>query len=129
MAARDEQVAVHVEGDGVGGIFGERRVGRAEIAASPRKNLSGYARTKHYNTNITIDLAGDEAAGTCSLIAVHLLDPAHPSAHADAGAVYHFRCVRTHTGWLFTHVRAEITWTAGVPLFAGLPPGDPAPSG
>lgn len=104
--------------DGVFEILGERRVGRAAIADGPRGRLARYARTRHHNTNITIDVAADAATARSSLLAVHLPDLAQPAVHADAGADYHYRLVRTPEGWRFAHVRVEITWTAGLPLFA-----------
>jgi uncharacterized protein (TIGR02246 family) len=107
--------------DGTFEIFGQQRVGRTAIADGPSKNLARYARTQHYNTNITVDVAGDEATARSSLLAIHVPDLSDPAAHADAGAAYHYRCVRTPDGWAFAHVRVEVTWTAGLSLFAGLP--------
>lgn len=111
--------------DGVFEILGQRRVGRTAIADGSVK-IARYARTQHYNTNIVVDVHGDEATARSSLLAIHVPDAAKPHEHADVGAVYHYRCVRSPEGWLFSHVRVEVTWTAGLPLFAGLPADPPA---
>ncbi|MGP4112125.1 nuclear transport factor 2 family protein [Streptomyces sp. 4N509B] len=111
--------------DGVFEILGQRRVGPTEIAAAPARNLARYARTQHHNTNVTVEVDGDEATATSSVLAVHVPDAADPGTHTDVGGVYHYRCRRTPEGWRFAHVRLEVTWTAGPPLFSGLP--DPRP--
>jgi hypothetical protein len=67
---------------------------------------------------------GDEATARSSLMAIHIPVLDDLSAHADIGAMYHYRCIRTPDGWLFSHVRVEIMWTGGLPLFAGLPPAE-----
>jgi uncharacterized protein (TIGR02246 family) len=104
--------------DGVFEIFGQQRVGRTAIADGPSQGLARYDRTHHYNTNITIDVNGDEATARSSLLAIHVPDLSDPTVHADAGAVYDYRCVRTPDGWAFAHVRVHVTWSAGLSLFA-----------
>jgi uncharacterized protein (TIGR02246 family) len=102
--------------DAVFEIFGQRRVGRADIAAGPARDLVRFDRTQHFNTNHMVEVDGDAAVARCSLLAVHIPDATQPDQHADVGAVYHYDCVREADGWRFRHVRLEILWTAGIPF-------------
>ncbi|MFZ0386830.1 MAG: nuclear transport factor 2 family protein [Solirubrobacteraceae bacterium] len=108
--------------DGVFEIMGQRRIGHAEIAAGPERDLGGFARTQHFSTNHTIELAGDSATATHDLLAVHVPDAGRPDEHADIGGLYRCQCTRTAEGWRFEHVALEICWTAGQQF--GLQPPD-----
>jgi hypothetical protein len=102
--------------DGVFEIMGQRRTGRAAIAAGPARDLGVFARTQHFLTNHTIELANDTATATHYLFAVHILDAGRPDEHADIGGQYRCQCTRTAEGWRFEHVELEIWWTAGQQL-------------
>jgi hypothetical protein len=99
--------------DGVFEIMGNQRVGRAEIAAGPARDLGGFARTQHLSSNHVIELAQDTATARHYLFAVHVPDADRPAEHADIGGQYTCQCVRTPEGWRFQSVALEIWWTAG----------------
>jgi uncharacterized protein (TIGR02246 family) len=99
--------------DGVFEIMGQRRTGRAEIAAGPARDLGGFGRTQHFSSNHVIELARDTATARHYLLAVHVPDAARPAEHADIGGQYTCDCVRTAEGWRFRSVSLEIWWTAG----------------
>jgi SnoaL-like domain len=98
--------------DGEFEIMGQRRVGRAEIAAGPRRGLSKFARLQHI-ANETIDVDGDQASGQWYLFAVHVPSGARPDEHADIGGCYRFRALRTAAGWRFSEVLLDVLWNAG----------------
>jgi uncharacterized protein (TIGR02246 family) len=100
--------------DGEFEIMGHRRVGRAEIAAGPARDLVKFHRTQHYSTNHRIQIDGDRATASHYLLAVHIPDSARPSEHADIGGRYLCECRRTPAGWRFTEVRLEVWWTRGI---------------
>jgi uncharacterized protein (TIGR02246 family) len=99
--------------DGVFEIFGQRRVGRAEIAAGPARDLTRFDRTQHFSTNHVIAVDGDEATARSYLFGVHLPDAAQPGRHADIGGSYRCACRRTDEGWKFSHVALDVWWNAG----------------
>ncbi len=99
--------------DGVFEIMGQRRTGRAEIGAGPARDLEVFARTQHFSTNHTIELAGDTATATHYLLGVHIPDADRPDEHADIGGQYRCHCTRTPQGWRFHSVELEIWWTSG----------------
>jgi uncharacterized protein (TIGR02246 family) len=100
--------------DGVFEILGQRRVGRAEIAAGPARDLTRYEHTQHYSTNHWIDVDGDRAAASHHLLAIHVPDAARPGQHADMGGRYVCECRRTEEGWRFSEVRLEVWWSGGI---------------
>jgi uncharacterized protein (TIGR02246 family) len=100
--------------DGAFEIFGQRRVGREEIAAGPARDLSRFDRTQHFSTNHVVVVDGDTATASSYMLAVHIPDGGDPSVHADIGGSYRCECVRTAAGWRFRHVALEVWWTAGV---------------
>jgi uncharacterized protein (TIGR02246 family) len=100
--------------DGAFEIMGQRRVGRAEIAAGPARDLTRFARTQHYSTNHRIEVDGDRATASHYLLAVHVPDADRPGEHADVGGRYMCECRRTSEGWRFSEVRLEIWWTRGI---------------
>jgi uncharacterized protein (TIGR02246 family) len=102
--------------DGVFEILGQRRVGRAEIAAGPERDLTRFDRTQHFSTNHVIAIDGDAATARSYLLAVHLPHANQPAVHTDIGGCYHCTCRRTDEGWRFTHVRLEVWWSAGTPF-------------
>jgi uncharacterized protein (TIGR02246 family) len=102
--------------DGTFEIFGQRRVGREEIAAGPARDLSRFHRTQHFSTNHVISVDGDTATASSYMLAVHIPDGDDPSVHADIGGSYRCQCARTADGWRFRHVAVEVWWTAGVPF-------------
>jgi ketosteroid isomerase-like protein len=108
--------------DGVFEIMGQRRTGRADIAAGPERDLGGFARTQHFSTNHRIELEADTATATHDLFGVHVPDADRPDEHADIGGQYRCQCTRTTEGWRFEHVALEIWWTAGQQF--GLQPHD-----
>jgi uncharacterized protein (TIGR02246 family) len=100
--------------DGVFEILGQRRVGRAEIAAGPARDLTRFARTQHFSSNHRIEIDGDVATASHHLLAVHVPDASRPAEHADIGGRYVCKCRRTDEGWRFSEVRLEIFWTGGI---------------
>jgi uncharacterized protein (TIGR02246 family) len=102
--------------DGVFEILGQRRVGRAEIAAGPERDLTSFDRTQHFSTNHLIAVDGDAATTRSYLLGVHLPRADQPAVHTDIGGCYHCTCLRTDEGWRFTHVRLEVWWIAGTPF-------------
>jgi uncharacterized protein (TIGR02246 family) len=102
--------------DGVFEILGQRRVGRAEIAAGPERDLTSFDRTQHFSTNHLIAVDGDAATARSYLLGVHLPRADQPDVHTDIGGCYHCTCLRTDEGWRFTHVRLEVWWSAGTPF-------------
>jgi uncharacterized protein (TIGR02246 family) len=100
--------------DGVFEIMGQRRVGHAEIAAGPARDLTQFDRTQHYSTNHRIEVDGDRATASHYLLAVHVPDAERPNEHADVGGRYLCQCRRTSEGWHFSEVKLEIWWTRGV---------------
>jgi uncharacterized protein (TIGR02246 family) len=107
--------------DGVFEIYDQRRVGRAEIAAGPQRDLTRWDRTQHYVTNLTATVDGDLATAQGDMLAVHIPDKSEPAKHADVGGTYHCRLRRTDEGWRFSNVRVEILWFAGLPMPRDLP--------
>ncbi len=99
--------------DGVFEILGQRRVGRAEIAAGPARDLTRFDRTQHFSTNHVIAIDGDVAAAQSYVLGVHLPDAGQPALHADVGGTYRCECRRTDEGWRFSHVALEVWWSAG----------------
>ena len=99
--------------DGVFEIMGQRRTGHDEIAAGPARDLGVFARTQHFSTNHTVELATDSATATHYLFGVHIPDADRPDEHADIGGAYRCECTRTAEGWRFRRVELEIWWTAG----------------
>jgi uncharacterized protein (TIGR02246 family) len=99
--------------DGVFEILGQRRVGRAEIAAGPARDLTRFDRTQHFSTNHVIVLDGDVATARSYLLAVHIPDAEQATQHADIGGTYRCACRRTDEGWRFSHVALEVWWSAG----------------
>jgi len=102
--------------DGSFEIFGERRVGRAEIARGPERDLSRFERTQHFTSNHVVVIDGDEARTRSNLLAVHIPSLAEPDRHADVGARYHGLAKRTPEGWRLAEMRIEPLWSAGIPL-------------
>jgi uncharacterized protein (TIGR02246 family) len=100
--------------DGAFEIMGQRRVGRAEIAAGPARDLTRFDRTQHYSTNHRVGVDGDRATASHYLLAIHVPDGTRPGEHADVGGRYLCECRRTLEGWRFSEVRLEIWWTRGV---------------
>jgi uncharacterized protein (TIGR02246 family) len=100
--------------DGTFEIMGQRRVGRAEIAAGPARDLTQFDRTQHYSTNHRVELDGDRATASHYLLAVHVPDAERPNEHADVGGRYLCECRRTSDGWRFSEVRLEVWWTRGI---------------
>lgn len=99
--------------DGVFEIMGQRRTGRAEIAAGPARDLTVFARTQHFSSNHRIELAGDTATASHYLLAVHIPNADRPDEHADVGGQYRCQCVRTTEGWRFRRVELDIWWSGG----------------
>jgi len=99
--------------DGVFEILGQRRVGRAEIAAGPARDLTRFDRTQHFSTNHVIALDGDMASARSYLLGVHLPDAGQPAQHADVGGTYRCECRRTDEGWKLSHVALEVWWSGG----------------
>jgi uncharacterized protein (TIGR02246 family) len=99
--------------DGVFEILGQRRVGRAEIAAGPARDLTQFDRTQHFSTNHVIAIDGDVATARSYLLAIHVPDAEQPTRHADIGGTYRCACRRTDEGWKFSHVALEVWWSAG----------------
>jgi uncharacterized protein (TIGR02246 family) len=105
--------------DGVFEILGQRRVGRAEIAAGPERDLTRFDRTQHFSTNHVVAIDGDTATARSYLLGVHLPRADEPDVHTDIGGCYHCTCRRTDEGWRFSHVRLEVWWSAGTPFAIG----------
>ena len=99
--------------DGEFRIFDQVRVGRAEIAAGPARDLTRFARTQHFSTNHVIEVDGDRARAQSYMLAIHVPDAARPAEHADVGGTYRCECIRTSAGWRFQRVTIEVWWTAG----------------
>jgi uncharacterized protein (TIGR02246 family) len=112
--------------DGVFEILGQRRVGRAEIAAGPQRDLTRFDRTQHFSTNHVIAIDGDTASARSYLLGVHIPDAHQPEVHTDIGGCYHCTCRRTDEGWRFSHVRIEVWWNAGTPFAIEHAPETPA---
>jgi uncharacterized protein (TIGR02246 family) len=102
--------------DGVFQILGQRRVGRAEIAAGPERDLTRFDRTQHFSTNHLIAIDGDAATARSYLLAIHIPDAGEPDVHTDIGGCYDCTCRRTEEGWRLSHVRLEVWWSAGTPF-------------
>jgi uncharacterized protein (TIGR02246 family) len=102
--------------DGRFTILGNTRHGRAEIAAGPRRDLDHFGNLQHFLTNPRVEVTGDEARASFYLLAVHVFDRAEPSIHADIGARYDCRCVRTAQGWRLAEVDLTAQWSAGKPF-------------
>jgi uncharacterized protein (TIGR02246 family) len=112
--------------DGVFEILGRRRVGRAEIAAGPERDLTRFDRTQHFSTNQVIAVDGDSATARSYLLGVHLPHADEPDVHTDVGGCYHCTCRRTDEGWRFSHVRLEVWWSTGTPFAIDDAPATPA---
>ncbi len=100
--------------DGEFEIMGQRRAGRAAIAAGPERDLSKFARLQHIVANESIAVDGDVAEGHWYLFGIHVPSGDRPGEHADIGGCYRFRARRTAAGWRFAEVRLEVLWNAGV---------------
>jgi uncharacterized protein (TIGR02246 family) len=102
--------------DGEFEIMGQRRAGRADIAAGPARDLTRFDRTQHFVTNQQVAVDGDVATARQYVLAIHVPDAAEPDRHADIGGCYDCDCRRTAEGWKLARLRLEIWWTAGVPF-------------
>jgi uncharacterized protein (TIGR02246 family) len=112
--------------DGAFEILGRRRVGRAEIAAGPERDLTRFDRTQHFSANQVIAVDGDSATARSYLLGVHLPHADEPDVHTDVGGCYHCTCRRTDEGWRFSHVRLEVWWSTGTPFAIDDAPATPA---
>jgi uncharacterized protein (TIGR02246 family) len=99
--------------DGAFEILGQRRTGRAAIAAGPSRDLARYDRLQHLFANLTVTVEGDRATGQWYLVGVHIPAASDPARHADIGGCYRYTCQRTDEGWRFAAVRLEVWWTGG----------------
>ena len=100
--------------DGEFEILGQRRRGRADIAAGPSRDLEKYDGLQHLISNISVRLDGDEATGQWYCVAVHVPDAAQPDRHADIGLVYRFTARRDADGWHFAEVVIRPVWSSGI---------------
>lgn len=108
--------------DGEFEIMGQRRRGRADIAAGPSRDLAKYDGLQHLISNVLVDVDGDSAGGQWYCVAVHVPDGAHPERHADVGLKYRFRARRGEDGWRFAEVTIEIVWASGIAFEIEDPP-------
>lgn len=99
--------------DGAFEIMGQRRHGRADIAAGPARDLAHYEALQHIVTNFAADVDGDDAHGGWYALAIHVPDAADAATHADVGLRYAFRARRTDAGWRLADVTVEVVWSAG----------------
>ena len=100
--------------DGEFEIMGDRRKGRAEIAAGPSRDLAKYDRLQHLVMNEIVDVDGDRAAGQWYAIAVHVPDASDPGTHADVGLRYRFKVRRDDGAWRFEEAVIDVIWTSGM---------------
>lgn len=100
--------------DGEFEIMGQRRQGRAEIVAGPKRDLAKYDVLQHIVTNVTVHVNADDADGQWYAIAVHVPDASDPGRHADVGLRYRFRASRRPDGWCFAEVVLDALWSAGI---------------
>lgn len=100
--------------DGEFEIMGQRRKGREEIAAGPRRDLARYDGLQHLVMNELVDVDGDRATGSWYAIAVHIPDASDPGTHADVGLRYRFQAARQAGEWRFTEAVIQVIWTGGV---------------
>ena len=78
--------------DGEFEILGQRRRGRADIAAGPSRDLEKYDGLQHLISNISVRLNGDEATGQW----------------------YRFTARRDADGWHFAEVVIRPVWSSGI---------------
>jgi uncharacterized protein (TIGR02246 family) len=102
--------------DGEFEILGQRRRGRAAIAAGPAHDLAKYDALQHIVTNVVANVAGETASGQWYVIAVHVLDASRPDQHSDVGLRYRFSAQRANGDWRLSEVVLELLWASGLPL-------------
>ena len=100
--------------DGEFEILGQRRTGRANIAAGPARDLAKYDGLQHIVTNVIVRVDGDAADGQWYATAIHVPDASQPDRHADVGLVYRFSARRGTDGWHFAEVVIRPVWSSGI---------------
>ncbi len=89
--------------------YSEELQGEDAILAHMRRALELMDVTQHLFANFIVDVAGDEAAMTCDILAQHL----HGGETFLAGGKYETRLVKADTGWKFTRISARTVWSSG----------------
>lgn len=91
--------------------------GRAGVEDFTRAIMDRWESTHHHGSTPLIDLDGDRASVTWSLIAshIHFGSPQPPAASRcfQLGGRFDASVRRTSEGWRFERLRLRITWTAG----------------
>lgn len=91
-----------------------RHKGREAIVALCSPLFPGMDRTQHIVGNHVVEITGDDAQGTCCLVAEHLLRTVEGGGdQTTTRGLYHDRFVRTTDGWRIRDRRLEITWREG----------------
>jgi hypothetical protein len=81
-----------------------------------QKTVGPFRITQHYNSNVTIEVNGDEATALVYLKARHLrADDPEGKRFWDVGGFYTDRLVRTPEGWKIATVKFTQTWSEGQP--------------
>ena len=100
--------------DGEFEIMGDRRKGRADIAAGPGRDLAKFDGLQHLVMNEIVDVDGDRGTGQWYAIAVHVPDASDPGTHADVGLRYRFKVRRDDGAWRFEEAVIDVIWTSGM---------------
>jgi hypothetical protein len=88
--------------------------GKEAIVALCSPLFPGMDRTQHLVGNHVISITGDEAQGTCYLVAEHLLRTLDGGGdQTTTRGRYHDSFVRTQDGWRIRSRRLEIIWREG----------------
>ncbi|MGY1683809.1 nuclear transport factor 2 family protein [Geodermatophilus sp. SYSU D01176] len=91
--------------------------GIAGLDAFTETFMGPWARTHHHASNYVIELAGDRATVTWSVIAthVHRSSPPPPASgdHFHLGGRFQGTAVRTPHGWRMQRLALRVLWTIG----------------
>lgn len=89
--------------------------GLAGLAEFTAEFMGRWDRTHHHAANHVIDVAGDRAAVSWSMIATHLRADQPSGPHFQLGAHFDGAAVRTGAGWRFSGLVLRVVWTSGRP--------------
>jgi hypothetical protein len=83
--------------------------GVGEIIQLVRGTIGDLDATQHHVANVVVEVSGDVATATCSLISQHI----RGDRHYLLGGLYGDRLVRTPAGWRIEHRTLTRLWSTG----------------